>query len=166
MAKYSMLYRCPVAVSLWLLFAQSSAQSTCTTAVPTPIKLPVQNVTFQGNIVRRGVALSIGTPGQEISLAVNMYITITKINKHILIFVLVRQITRTFTTRPASVDRISRHSNALEPMEEPSIRKIRVPGLLTRQQYRFRTRCSRLIPPIMPMTSSARIPSNLMLRHL
>lgn len=59
---------------IYLLFiARSSAQSMCSNTTLNPIKLSVQNVTFDSNIIRRGVAISIGTPAQDISLAVNVY---------------------------------------------------------------------------------------------
>ena len=58
--------------SVFVLFLSSLAfrvRSECTS--PTPISLPIQNVTLANGIKRRGFALNVGTPVQSMALALN-----------------------------------------------------------------------------------------------
>ena len=51
-----------------------ASESSCDPTVQGPLSIPVRNVSLQNPVIRRGVALSLGTPPQPMSLAVNAYV--------------------------------------------------------------------------------------------
>ena len=54
--------------------SKSIAQSTCDSSVPSPIVVAVRNVTLDGEVLRRGVALSPGTPPQNLAFGFLPYV--------------------------------------------------------------------------------------------
>ena len=54
--------------------SKSDSRTSCLNKIPTPISIPVRNVTLDDGTLRRGAALSVGTPSQALAFAVNPYV--------------------------------------------------------------------------------------------
>ena len=61
---------------LTLPFAVSS-RSSCRSELPQPLVVPIRNVTLANQVLRRGVALSFGTPPQDLAFNIVSYVKLT-----------------------------------------------------------------------------------------
>jgi hypothetical protein len=50
------------------------SQSQCDSAVTGPLSLPIQNISLTDPVVRRGVALAVGTPPQNLAFQIRPYV--------------------------------------------------------------------------------------------
>lgn len=63
----------PLLLSLLLFPLFGSSQSQCDAPVTGPVSLPIRNVSLTEPVVRRGVAVALGTPPQNLAIDVQVY---------------------------------------------------------------------------------------------
>ena len=59
----------------------STSQPSCTSATILPIAVPIQNLTLDDNTIRRGAAISVGSPPQALAFQLNGYLAKVQLEK-------------------------------------------------------------------------------------
>ena len=60
-----------------LLFPAHSASNSCSSSqLKAPVEVPIQNVTFSNQLIRRAAALSFGSPPQHLAFGISAFVFI------------------------------------------------------------------------------------------